>query len=402
MALRTAWLRLTLLWAWSLAIGCGGESEGKTEVLVSIEAQGEAMTATSVRIEVNAAVVELPRTVWPMEVLVSAAGERDAHEFALRAFGLRDGAVVGGAKHGGSFKQGKRTGLELMLVPNADIGPLPAVNSQIGPDNIVVQPHLPGLDAGSLPGSDGSVPDADTQSEAGGDGDDADASPIDCAANPGACQDSGATHDACVPSPSDCGGCGMTCASDRQCVDQQCVPIPAATCDALTVSGRHYKFCRDQRSWDAARVACRTLGYDLAIINTLSEFGGLVTALANINVKGDYWLGGHDRGDNGSGATACRKTTAEGVWRWVDPANNSENGPTFCSFTNGNATTCTDAPGAYTAWDNGQPDNQGCSCGVLNIGACSNGEDCLAVTPSNDKWNDTACTDGRAYLCEEY
>ncbi len=100
------------------------------------------------------------------------------------------------------------------------------------------------------------------------------------------------------------------------------------------------------------------------------------------------------------GIGSCTRTNAEGIWRWVDPLTGSEQGVEFCRFASASATSCTATDGAFMAWSPGQPDNDGCSCGLLNLGNCSNAEDCLLVGPSG--WTDAACGAARTYLCEDY
>ena len=71
------WVR-SLVWASAalvVFVGCAAEAPDATEAFVSIEAIEQAREATSVRLQVNAAVVELSREGWPLEVLLRAADE---------------------------------------------------------------------------------------------------------------------------------------------------------------------------------------------------------------------------------------------------------------------------------------------------------------------------------------
>ena len=93
-------------------IACSGDAGGKTEVLVSIDAIGEARASSSVRIQVNAAVVELAARSggrWPLEVLVRAPEGMADKTFRVRAWGLSGDVVNGAGEKEGSFRKGKRT-----------------------------------------------------------------------------------------------------------------------------------------------------------------------------------------------------------------------------------------------------------------------------------------------------
>src|SRR5689334_3594515 len=78
---------------------------------------------------------------------------------------------------------------------------------------------------------------------------------------------------------------------------------PDALCAATTYLGHEYWFCRNLRSWSAARTRCQTVGMELARIDTSAE-----NAFVYGNIPIDAWIGGSD-------------TTTEGAWRW---SNNNE------------------------------------------------------------------------------
>ena len=125
---------------------------------------------------------------------------------------------------------------------------------------------------------------------------------------------------------------------------------PCPRCDTRTNAGRTYQLCaRDALSWDAARMACMAMGYDLAkiesdaeqrFIETLVPAGGFTTGL---------WVGLH--------------SDAAGVFTWTDGS----------------------LP-VFTAWASGEP-NLTSSCVRLR-------------STVGGLWADTGCTVTNYYLCE--
>jgi hypothetical protein len=388
---------------WSLA-ACGDAGKGKTEALVSIDADGAARAATSVRIQVNAAVVELERKSWPLEVLVRASDP--SHDtFALRAFGLRHGQVVGAAEKTGTFSRGKRTQLELELEPGADIGALPPVNSEIGPGGLVMQPGElaeAGVGADAQVGTDGGA-----ESEAGSPHGRADAGHHPRDASPEGTSDAAADAevgadggmldaggaDACVPSASDCGGCGISCAAGDQCVDGTCMPKPPQTCTDKSLSGRSYRYCTDKLSWSAARDSCQSANMDLAIIDAPAEQTALVDEAPSGFLSSGAWIGGSD-------AATC-KSGGYDTWYWVNPANGQVQGAPFCAFSSASATSCTPVSSHYTNWASGQPSNACSGINLCGLGvSCSPATSCLGMG-SSGSWAGASCSNTRAYVCEQ-
>jgi hypothetical protein len=154
--------RALLVLALLALAACDGEVARTTDVFVSIDALDTARAATSVRVQVDEVVVELPRSEWPIELVVLPRKGRLDHVVQTRAWAMTQGAVLGAARGEARFRDGERFELALLLLPGADVGPLPDVNAVAEPGVLIVQPSTAaendaGLDGGS-PGPDGSTP----------------------------------------------------------------------------------------------------------------------------------------------------------------------------------------------------------------------------------------------------
>jgi RHS repeat-associated protein len=136
---------------------------------------------------------------------------------------------------------------------------------------------------------------------------------------------------------------------------------PDPQCAVATYEGHEYWFCRQLRSWSAARTRCQSeTGMDLARIDTPGE-----NAFIFANTPVDAWIGASD-------------TTTEGAWRW---SNNNEQ---FWSGGSGGGT----IGGRYANWKSAQPDN------FFN-------QDCAAMELfASGKWADRACTETLEFVCE--
>jgi len=148
----------------ALIAACSSEQRGATEVLVSIDAKDAARDATSVRVQVNDVVVEVPRDTWPQELIVQP-GADGAKPFEVRAWGFLKGKVVGAGLAHGVYSTGVRRQLALSLVPGFDAGAPPRVNADAKPSSGPIrQPTV--SDGGGLDG-DSSVPGAGGPSSGG-------------------------------------------------------------------------------------------------------------------------------------------------------------------------------------------------------------------------------------------
>jgi hypothetical protein len=156
-----------MVWVWARALrasswgallalfavaACGGDSTD-TEAFLSIGAEGAARGATSVRVEVDALVIELPRKTWPLELVVEPGQGEGEKAFSLRAWGLKDGAALGAAKSKVTFQAGARKTVSIVLDPEVELGTPPAVNGKVAKGQVIKQP--------SSTRSDGGLADAD-------------------------------------------------------------------------------------------------------------------------------------------------------------------------------------------------------------------------------------------------
>jgi hypothetical protein len=374
---RQRWLRFGASALLSLAFACGDDAPGATEVLLSLDAREGARDAELLRVQVNAAVVELERKRWPVELLIRPKGGDASRGVMVRAFAMDDGQVLGAVEANERFRKGQRKQLRLTLDPAVQLGAPPAVNTQVDPDGVVSQPD-PDAGNGSADEDAGAGAAMDGSATCGADG----------------CGDA-AVEDACVPSPEACGECGPVCGEGTECLAGSCEPLPPADCKNHVFERRIYSVCTDARSWESARTACRDRSMDLVVIDSTEE-NAFVLGIAG----DDAWIGASDRGEDGSN---CKRSEDEGSWYWVDPTSGNERGEPLCAFTSSSAGTCSPATERYTAWRAGEPDNDGCTCSLLGplLGTkCSEGSDCAAISPSDGSWIDGACDSAKRYVCE--
>lgn len=106
-------------------------------------------------------------------------------------------------------------------------------------------------------------------------------------------------------------------------------------------------------NWSAAKRAAARAGGYLAVIKSAE----MASCVAGAVGDADVWLGASD--SNGPG---------EGRWRWVDGT----------VFWVGNYPSGTAVDSAYSAWQEGEPNDYG------------RGEDCMVMNPGN-VWNDMRC-----------
>ncbi|XP_045191059.2 perlucin-like protein [Mercenaria mercenaria] len=114
-----------------------------------------------------------------------------------------------------------------------------------------------------------------------------------------------------------------------------------------------YHFSHDKEAWANAVTICKILGGHLVEIEDAVENQYLVSQ-AQLQDK-SYWIGLNDLQE-------------EGTWVWVN----------------------SNAPGTYTNWSKGQPDN------------AAHNENCAQIKqPYNFLWNDSQCYTLLNYICEK-
>jgi RHS repeat-associated protein len=135
---------------------------------------------------------------------------------------------------------------------------------------------------------------------------------------------------------------------------------PDPQCAVATFQGHEYWFCRQLRSWSAARGRCISVpGMDLARIDSAAE-----NAFIFSNTPIDAWIGASD--------------TVEGAWKWSNNNDQFWNGGVFGS----------PVGGRYSNWKSGQPDNW------FN-------QDCAAMELfASGKWADRGCGELLEFVCE--
>jgi hypothetical protein len=100
-------------------------AEAPHEVLITMDALGAARTADVVRVQVNRMVFETSAARWPLELVVYQ-GSADATEgLSVRAWALRDGAVVGSALEALSGAAGESLQMQVQLDPRVVAGQPP-------------------------------------------------------------------------------------------------------------------------------------------------------------------------------------------------------------------------------------------------------------------------------------
>ena len=109
-----------------------------------------------------------------------------------------------------------------------------------------------------------------------------------------------------------------------------------------------YFFNMEGKNWAAAEDFCQNEGGHLASIATeaVNTFMG--------EKKKTYWIGGHDRDEEGS-------------WRWTD---------------------CT--PMEFTFWAPGEPND-----------GSARGQDCMQYYGHSRKWDDDTCSNGKSFVCSK-
>ncbi|MFT3925515.1 MAG: hypothetical protein QM778_23450 [Myxococcales bacterium] len=205
-----------------------------------------------------------------------------------------------------------------------------------------------------------------------------------------------------------CGGCNNPCGANRTCVSGACMPTNAIGECVLSKNGTHdYLTCNGPLKWSDARARCKAYGgFDLAVVNNVGENGFLNQIVGGT----EAWFGANDRGDNGgpgwpfasNGCDSNHPSSGEGSWYWISPGADSEEGLLFCQQPNP-GDKCGVKNSAYLSWNDGEPNNSGCSCSgsPLTGGSCKDAEDCGAFLQGG-KWNDADCTLGKRYICESY
>jgi len=176
-------------------------------------------------------------------------------------------------------------------------------------------------------------------------------------------------------------------ASDDDCDDTQPLVHPGAMevcdgldddCAAATIEqcssgcvvrvrpedNHRYLFCAVAGTWAAAQARCATELFRLVRVDDQAEHAYVRTTATAAIGNVDLWIGATD-------------APVEGVWRWEDSAQ-------FWQGTAGG----TAVGGLFEAWGNGEPNNDGA-------------EDCGELRAGND-WNDVACSESQAFVCERY
>ncbi|XP_045215574.2 perlucin-like [Mercenaria mercenaria] len=122
-----------------------------------------------------------------------------------------------------------------------------------------------------------------------------------------------------------------------------------------------YKIAALEASWMEAKMYCRLLGSELAIIDDSTEEStveGMLTKLHGSHIDEDYWISGTD-------------IINENDWRWMTSDGTS-------------------IPFNYTHWGTGKPDNLG------------GNENCLVIhfRKGRTSWNDNVCNALHSFICE--
>jgi hypothetical protein len=159
-------------------------------------------------------------------------------------------------------------------------------------------------------------------------------------------------NDGLCPANDSCDGSG-TCGNPADCA-------PENECTLQSFQGTSYWFCRNDKSWNAARAKCQAVGMDLTQVDSEQE-----NAFVEDNLAESSFIGATD-------------SALEGTWRWIFTdiqfwAGTESGGP---------------VGGAYSNWDSGQPD-----------AGDSSSEDCAAIDLDGD-WSTRSCTSAEAYVCE--
>jgi len=143
-------------------------------------------------------------------------------------------------------------------------------------------------------------------------------------------------------------------ASDDDCDGTIDEGAPCGRCTPRSSGGRAYLFCEDEQTWNDARVACQTRGYDLVVIEDAAENDFVFSQARDLGIGSfqGWWIGLSD-------------AATEGEYVWVD------------------GTVAT-----YFHWASGEPD------GV---------DDCvrqMAPLSLARAWADIACGQRAGFVCE--
>ena len=155
----------------------------------------------------------------------------------------------------------------------------------------------------------------------------------------------------CIPEAEVCDGVDNDCDGS---VDEGAAGCP---CETMIRGATTYLLCDRELSWPGARLHCESLGYQLVVIDDAVENARIYDAISARGFGGT-WIGHND-------------LLVEGDWVWL-----------------------AGRPMVYTNWDDGEPNNGGCS---------SEDEDCGIIMTREGRsrrWDDRPCSSERRYICE--
>ncbi|HEX2678417.1 MAG TPA: lectin-like protein, partial [Polyangiales bacterium] len=139
--------------------------------------------------------------------------------------------------------------------------------------------------------------------------------------------------------------------------------MPDSNCTQKTFGGHTYYFCQNDSSWSAARAKCQLqLGGDLTEITSSGENAFVQ---GNLTASANAWIGASD-------------SDLEGLYEWMNE------GVPF--WRNGASVL-----GGYASWSSGEPS------------ASASADDCVEIYAGGTnagKWNDTACSTLKDFVCE--
>jgi hypothetical protein len=127
---------------------------------------------------------------------------------------------------------------------------------------------------------------------------------------------------------------------------------PESGCVYIEYFTQYFYHCFTNRTWASARNRCRSVGMELARIESLNE-----NDLVAKNITSFTWIGGNDR-------------TVEGEWRWAE--NGVDDGALFWQGqSDGTRVT-------YANWEAGQPDSSSGDCARMAVGGDWAARSCTA------------------------